>query len=79
MNIVEIKKEQPKEARNIMNECWTCKHRRAVPGNAHILCANPDQEMKGEMHGIVNGWFNYPWCFDPVWKTRLCNNYEEKE
>lgn len=65
--------------RNEMNECWSCEHRRAIPGNAHIECASPDAEMTGNRHGIVNGWFFYPSCFDPTWKTKMCNNYSEKE
>ena len=26
-------------------ECWTCEHKRSVPGNAHIKCAKPDPRM----------------------------------
>lgn len=61
-----------------MNECYFCKHKRNVVGNAHIKCANPDPEMEGEKHGIDNGWFYYPVLFDPVWKTKRCNNFEPK-
>lgn len=67
------------KAMNIMKECWKCKHRRPVPGNAHIRCANPDPQMTGDPWGIQNGWFFYPQCFDPVWKTRLCNHFEEEK
>ena len=27
--------------------------------------------------GIRNGWFNWPWNFDPVWLT-ACNGFEAK-
>jgi len=69
--------------RDMRTECWSCDHKRAVPGNAHIRCVNPPPKMTGHEHGVVNGWFNFPWLFDPTWKTKLCTNYtatrEEKE
>ena len=65
--------------RNKMNECYTCEYRRNVPGNAHIQCMNPDVNMTGDPHGIKHGWFMYPIVFDPVWKTRDCANYKQKE
>ena len=66
------------DKRNKMNECYQCKHMRAVPGNAHIRCANPDPKMKGHAHGIANGWFIYPSLFDPAWKNKDCANFEEE-
>ena len=65
------------EERNKRNECWSCAHRRAVPGNAHIQCANPDLAMTGDPYGARSGWFHYPLLFDPVWKTKDCANYLE--
>ena len=65
--------------RNMQNECWQCQHRRKVPGNAHFNCVKPDPEMRGKEHGIRNGWFMYPLLFDPVWKEKLCANYEYHE
>ena len=62
----------------MLNECWYCKHKRAVPGDAHIRCEAPDPEMTGDPHGIAHGWFFYPLLFDPVWKTRKCSNYASK-
>lgn len=59
------------------NECWNCKHKREVPGNAHIRCDKPDKDMEGNSHGIRSGWFFYPMCFDPTWKEKDCSNYEE--
>jgi len=65
--------------RNKMNECYSCEHKRNVPGDAHIQCVKPDMGMSGNPHGIANGWFLYPWVFDPCWKEKDCNNYEEKK
>jgi hypothetical protein len=62
--------------RNAMNECYSCVHRRNVPGDCHIACALPDPHMTGNAHGIERGWFFYPLLFDPTWKTKLCANWE---
>ena len=64
--------------RNQINECYRCIHKREIPGNCHIKCNNPDPEMTGEETGIKGGWFRYPGCFDPVWKGKLCANFEAK-
>ena len=62
--------------RDKMSECYSCKNRREIPGDAHTRCAKPDPDMTGNAHGIKNGWFMYPFNFDPVWKMKLCSNYE---
>jgi len=67
------------ENRSIKNECYSCEHRRSIPGDAHSQCINPDPKMIGNKNGIRNGWFNYPINFDPVWKQKECNNYETKD
>lgn len=66
------------EKRNKMNECYRCKYKESVPGNAHIKCNKPDPNMTGYKHGISNGWFYYPFLFDPVWKTKDCDNFTKK-
>lgn len=65
--------------RDKRNECYHCKYRQDVPGNAHIRCVKPDANMVGNQHGIKNGWFMYPLLFDPSWKESLCSNYENNE
>ena len=60
----------------IMGECYNCKNRREIPGDCHTRCAKPDKAMTGNPHGIRNGWFMYPFNFDPIWKTKLCSNFE---
>ena len=70
--------DQPKE-RTPTNECYSCKHRRAIYGDCHSRCIRPDKDMTGSEHGIEKGWFAYPWNFDPIWKTKLCANYEMRE
>lgn len=63
---------------NIMNECFYCIHKRTIPGDCHISCANPDRDMTGNLHGIFSGWFFYPINFDPSWKTKKCCNFKDK-
>ena len=63
---------------NQVTDCYECKHRRNVPGNAYIQCVKPDLLMTGSEHGIRNGWFDYPWLFDPIWKTKECDHWEAK-
>jgi hypothetical protein len=33
--------------------------------------------ISAKRHGIVNGWFNWPWDFDPTWLTN-CAGFESK-
>ena len=61
------------------NECYTCVHKRNVPGDCHIQRVKPDMNMEGNPHGIRRGWFMYPFLFDPCWKETECKNYEEKQ
>lgn len=62
------------DSKRMMEEHYECGNRRSLGNSAHIKCANPDPEMTGDQHGIKNEWFDYPNCFDPVWKTKLCAN-----
>ena len=62
--------------RNMKTECYQCTHRKEIPGDAHSRCVKPDAAMVGNPHGIKKGWFMYPINFDPVWKERLCQNFE---
>ena len=62
-----------------INECYHCKFKGNIPGDVvHISCSNPDPKMGGGIHGIRNGWFIYPIWFDPVWKQKRCENFEQK-
>lgn len=72
-----------------MNECYTCKYRRDIPGDAHSSCAKFDVAeayyvLRNRLspqfaeHGINNGWAFWPMNFDPVWLEK-CNFYEKTE
>ena len=68
------------ESRKVaMKQCYDCVHKRAVPGNAHIACANPDENMQGDTYGKKSGWWYYPMLFDPTWSLTVCRNHEGVE
>jgi len=86
--------------------CYKCKYRRDVPGDAHSSCGHPivvkamEKEglmvfmamiiagvglpllkglsVKGNPHGIKNGWFCWPFNFDPTWLEE-CSGFTERE
>ena len=69
----------PAGTKTVKNNCYQCKHKRSVAGNAHIKCVKPDVDMTGNEHGIRSGWFMYPILFDPTWCTSKCKNFEPSE
>jgi hypothetical protein len=48
------------------------------PRGIVIPTGNNALEIKGDPHGIRNGWFNWPYNFDPIWLEN-CNGFEEKD
>ena len=65
--------------------CYKCKYRRRIPGDAHSKCSHPDADIKenklnieANYHGIRNGWFYWPLNFDPVWLEN-CDGFEKRE
>lgn len=61
--------------------CYKCVYRGTLAGDYHSRCAHPsvrDVEVTGNPHGIKNGWFNWPYNFDPVW-LETCNGFEGKD
>ena len=58
--------------------CYTCVHRRSVPGDAHSRCANVKAKVTAVEHGVMRGWFMWPYNFDPNWLIS-CNGYSENE
>jgi len=48
-------------------DCYKCKHRRGTQWGHHSSCVNGKAYVKGNAHGIRNGWFLWPINFDPVW------------
>ena len=87
-------------------DCYKCKYRGNVPGDAHSCCNHPivkkamekeglmvfmamimagvarpmlkGLDVKGNPHGIKNGWFCWPFNFDPTWLEE-CSGFTERE
>ena len=58
-------------------DCYKCIHRHLLIGDAHSACDALKAKVKGDRHGIKNGWFFWPINFDPVW-LESCNSFETK-
>ena len=70
--------------------CYECTYRRELPFSCHSKCVHPLIKEKGpikasdllgiraESHGIRNGWFRWPYDFDPIWLIS-CDGFKEKE
>lgn len=63
---------------NMSGKCYECKYRADICGDAHSQCKNILATVVGDEYGIKNGWFLYPFNFDPVW-LRYCDGFEAKE
>ncbi len=35
-------------------------------------------QIDGDMYSVKMGWFNWPYCFDPVW-LRNCDGFQGKQ
>lgn len=58
--------------------CYECKHRSPIPGDAHSGCSNRNATVRGHDHGITHGWFYWPLNFDPVWLVS-CDGFAPQE
>lgn len=61
----------------MQENCHTCQHKRMVPGSNHVSCSKKNLLYSAEQHGIDNGWFNFPYDFDPAW-LKICTGYLDK-
>jgi hypothetical protein len=63
------------------HDCYKCKFREKIVGNAHSRCA-AEQVKNGvkitSTYAISNGWANHPSNFDPIWIDK-CKMFEGKE
>jgi len=59
-------------------DCYACRWRGTLPGNAHSRCLNPNSPtVGGSPHGVRMGWFFWPYNFDPMWLAS-CGGFETK-
>ncbi len=61
----------------IRPDCYKCKHRCEIAGDAHSSCDNLKAKVKGNKTGIKGGWFWWPLNFDPIWVDE-CDGFEKK-
>jgi hypothetical protein len=57
--------------------CYTCVHRRKIPGDAHSRCNKFEATVTGHPIGIRGGWFRWPLNFDPTWLVD-CDSWSDK-
>lgn len=63
------------------HNCYTCQHRRPIPGNTHSACKAgnppppPSKTPTIDAYGASQGWAAWPYNFDPVWIKR-CELYQ---
>lgn len=58
--------------------CYDCVNRRNVPGDCHSECANSKAKVSAVAHGVRNGWFMWPFNFDPRWLVS-CDSFIPKQ
>jgi hypothetical protein len=58
--------------------CYECEYRRNLIGDAHSKCVNKNAHIKGNNYGIRNGWFIWPYNYDPVW-LESCDGFKRKK
>jgi hypothetical protein len=58
-------------------DCYKCKYRGTIPYDMHSRCNHPTGliNVKGNPRGIKNGWFTFPFNFDPLWLEE-CDGFE---
>lgn len=58
--------------------CYKCVYRENIPGDAHSQCVpTPTTKVTANPHGVRNGWFFWPYNYDPVWLIS-CNSFKNK-
>jgi hypothetical protein len=49
----------------------------ASVGRLDPVCADTGLNIRANQHGIDNGWFNWPFNFDPAWLLS-CDGFKQK-
>lgn len=64
-----------------MLPCHQCAYREEVPGSAHSRCVyaweSSEVTPRGDPHGIRNGWYLFPFNYDPTWGPDSCKMRSE--
>jgi hypothetical protein len=59
-------------------DCYKCKYRGELAGDAHSECKNLKANVTGNDYGKRSGWFFWPFNFDPTWLEE-CDGFKEKK
>jgi hypothetical protein len=73
----------------LKTNCHNCVNSRSnsFVNSAHIHCSlywsvfkkYKSSHPKGAEHAKENGWWDFPYDFDPLWMIEECRGYEEKQ
>ncbi len=75
------------ERSEIQKQCYGCGYKKEIRGDCHISCLFDWGRMsyksgihppKGNAHGIMNGWYNFPYQYDPVWMIEECPAFSKE-
>lgn len=62
-------------------DCYKCKYRKPLDGNAHSKCTNKKGtktlRIEANVVGVKNGWFYFPHNYDPIWLEN-CEGFRAK-
>ncbi len=60
-----------------MSKCHECAYKGDIPGDAHISCQFDwkGPTPQGDLHGVRNGWYYFPFNYDPTWMIEECPNF----
>lgn len=59
-------------------DCYKCCHRQPILGDTHSSCSAVTANVLGHANGIKQGWFHWPWNFDPAWLLQ-CDSFKAKK
>ncbi len=48
-------------------DCRQCRHHELVMCDTRSRCLNPAAQVRGNLHGVAHGYFNFPYVYDPIW------------
>lgn len=68
--------------------CCECKHSgsNSTMNSAHIHCSffwraghnSKSEHPEGVEHGVKNGWYDFPYNYDPIWMKEDCPQFSPK-
>jgi hypothetical protein len=65
------------EKEETQKQCFNCAYKMKIPRDAHISClfawGKAGLNMpRGNPHGVMQGWYQFPFSFDPIWMVGEC-------